>query len=195
MFPVLPVAAIAALGAGAYALKTWKDEGSPSKRERAAFDWHFQRVLTALACRNAPTWRFDRRVTNAEYRARDHEIVVSLPWFRRLLHDACDDAACANEVIAGILAHELGHATQRAELLQARARRHSHELELEADHIVGMALALLGVEPDNLQHVMAHVFAEGSASHPAGVRRAIAIEAGWRSVRRPYFPGWSPGLA
>ncbi len=79
-----------------------------------------------------------------------------------------------------ILAHEIGHHLNFH--LPVRPGADRHELELQADHFAGLALALLGATLEQAQSaVRDHTDSAATAEHPAANDRLQAIALGWRT--------------
>jgi hypothetical protein len=118
-----------------------------------------------------------RRVPNAA--ASNSEVSYNDSWLRNQLARHCDDVACQDALLLGLMAHELAHYTLRH---ASFPHRHAHEKELEADAFAGVVLARAFVSTEQFESVLGDFVREATPTHPAfwlrlqRVRTAYALE-------------------
>jgi len=82
-----------------------------------------------------------------------------------------------------VIAHELGHHLALHNLGGDHAPERRRQMELEADHFAGFALARLGASLDEAQVIFKALPDLGTTTHPDRASRLGAVEKGWRSAR------------
>jgi hypothetical protein len=131
-----------------------------------------------------PRLVFSDRAANAY--SDGHVVAINLDWARLLLLHQCSSDRCNEQVLIGVLAHELAHHSYNHshELRRVVDTRWEtwtrHRLELEADRAAGAALARLRLGADEFARVLALLSQRGSPTHPMGPARVQAIREGYQ---------------
>ena len=151
-----------------------------------------RRHITArvhLACRTlgipALPVMADDGVPNVAYRR--GTIVYNRVWVIATLGRHCENGSCQDEVILGIVAHEIGHHLYAQ---RAPSGRHPHAAELWADEVAGRVLAAAGRGATDFETVIRTESPVATQTHPDGRARAAAIRRGYEAIM-----GWRPGYA
>jgi len=145
------------------------------------------RMAYAAAARglgvDAPRLVFSDHVPNAQ--SDGAVVAINVSWARRVLSTHCRDDVCTDQVLVGVLAHELAHhAYQHARDLRDVVTTQwemwtRHGFELDADRAAGAALARLELGANEFARVLTHLSRRASATHPLGRDRVEAIREGY----------------
>jgi hypothetical protein len=180
--PLAPWQAIAGIVSGVFivgAVVHTVTNDSWRRRIRRAYGLAAQALGVA-----PPRLVFSARAANAY--SDGHVVAINLAWARQLLLHQCSSDRCNEQVLIGVLAHELAHhhynhAHELRRVVDTRwETRTRHRFELEADRAAGAALARLGLGADEFARVLALLSQRGSPTHPMGPARVQAIREGYQ---------------
>lgn len=114
-------------------------------------------------------------------------ILWNRQWVLRTLSAHCTDGWCQDEVVLGIVAHELAHHHLRH---AARGDQDPRQSELDADFYAGFVLAAAGRGTERLEAVLFTQSYWPTPSHPEGHLRVVAIRQG-REQAMAQRLGWA----
>lgn len=143
-----------------------------------------RRHITArvnLACRilgiSALPVMADDGVPNVAYRR--GTIVYNRTWVIATLGRHCTDGSCQDQVILGIVAHEVGHHLYAQRVASGG---HPHAAELWADDVAGRVLAAAGRGVTDFETVIRSESPVATPTHPDGWLRVVAIRRGYEAI-------------
>ncbi|MCC6523416.1 MAG: M48 family metalloprotease [Polyangiaceae bacterium] len=141
------------------------------------------RVAQALGVR-APELRDLPGAANA-FATANGAVLVDVAWLEAHLRRACGDGRCRESVLVFLMGHELAHVILGHGFVPMPGRTMS--MELDADHVAGVAMGRLGVDPRAAIEVLAGLMQHACwPTHGCPDQRAMAI---WKGYGRGLCEG------
>lgn len=107
-------------------------------------------------------------------------IRVNLEWVALQADRFCNNTACVEGWLVGLMGHELGHHIYGDAFYRLFSRAEVHDMELRADACAGFVLGQLGIDADHFAIIISAASPFGSATHPPGDWREVVIHRYYR---------------
>ncbi len=160
---------------------------APEPREKRIREFVLQRVRRAAAILGiAPPPVVSSHAVPSAASDGSH-ILYNPEWVAAVLAQHCENGECDDEVVLGVVAHELGH-HGLGHAFTGLARSHTNELE--ADFRAGQVLAAAGVGFARFAEVLRTQNPWPTQTHPTWESRVAQVQRGHASVRPPQA-GWA----
>jgi hypothetical protein len=107
-------------------------------------------------------------------------------WVGSLIGSFCDTSRlCLNAIILGVMGHEVGHHVHRDIFATDQSVPARYARELAADRTAGFLLGRARIPADDFARVLDTLSSRGSATHPPGEARRVAIQEGYHLGLQP----------
>ena len=165
----------------------------PQDADSTLFSSYYLAAINILGMEHPPTWAFSTAPPNAWYLVVEHRVEINTVFFRQAVTTYCIDDSCSDVVVLGLIAHELGHALNRTDLLSGSMT--NYEAEFEADRVAGYVLARYGFASNDLERTINALSQVATPTHPHGHDRKEAIRWGYEKgllAERWWLTGQQP---